>query len=269
MPEYKDISLTTSAGVLTITLDRPERLNALTLDSIDELIDAFDVADADDDVRAVVVTGNGRAFCAGADLSGGGDTFDPAIHEAVQRVEDHRDGGGRLVLRIFNSLKPVIAAVNGPAVGLGATMTLPMDIRLAAEDARFGFVFARRGIVPDACSSWFLPRAVGVSRALEWATTGRVFPATEALSAGLVRSLHPVSVALTRQMMWRLPNFAEPTSAHLVDSALMFAMGQSVDSREGVEAFLEKRAPHFRMKVSTDLPESFPWWQGSGLPKSD
>jgi enoyl-CoA hydratase/carnithine racemase len=245
----------------------------------EELIDAFDRSDADDDIRAVVVTGRGRGFCAGADLGAGGSTFDHG--ELPERTEVHRDEGGLVALRIFQSVKPVIAAVNGPAVGVGVTMTLPMDVRLAAESARFGLVFARRGLVPEAASSWFLPRVVGISRAAEWTYTGRVFPATEALEGGLVRSVHPddellptayalareiadntsaVSVALTRQMLWRMLGEPHPMSAHRVDSRGINTMGRSPDAREGVMSFLEKRPPAFTMRPTTDMPDFYPWW---------
>jgi enoyl-CoA hydratase/carnithine racemase len=268
--------------VLTVTLDRPDRLNAFTGRMADELIGAFDRADADDEVRAVVVTGAGRAFCAGADLTEGGSTFDyDARPERAPAPEPDRDRGGLVALRIFASLKPVIGAINGAAVGVGATMTLPMDVRLASDTARYGFVFARRGIVPEAASSWFLPRVVGISRALEWVTTGRVFDAGEALAGGLVRSVHepaallpaayapareivdntaPVSVALARQMMWRMLGADHPMEAHRVDSRAIIERGRSADMREGVTAFLEKRAADFPDRVSTDLPALFPWW---------
>ncbi|EAP83457.1 crotonase/enoyl-CoA hydratase family protein [Sulfitobacter sp. EE-36] len=267
-------------GVMTLTLDRPEKLNAFTIEMMQELIDAFDVADADDAVRAVVVTGAGRAFCAGADISGGTKGF---VDVEKRKVGDGivRDGGGLLTLRIFDSLKPVIAAVNGAAVGVGATMQLPMDMRLASEDAKFGFVFSRRGIVPEACSSWFLPRVVGISKAMEWSTTGRIFDAQEALSAGLVRSVHkpadllgaaqelaeeigannaPVSVALTRQMMWRMLGADHPMQAHRVDSLAIELRSASADAAEGVRSFTEKRPAVFPDKVSTDLPDIFPDW---------
>ena len=245
-----------------------------------ELIDAFDLSDADDDVRAVVVTGAGRAFCAGADLSGGGDTFDSQSRLTASGNEP-RDGGGLVSLRIFRSLKPVIAAVNGPAVGVGVTMTLPMDIRLASTEARFGFVFGRRGIVPEAASSWFLPRVVGISQALEWTYSGRVFPAEEALAGRLVRSLHqpdellpaarmlareiadntaPVSVALTRQMMWRLLGADHPMAAHRADTRAMAIRGRMPDVQEGIGSFFEKRPAVFRDRVSSDLPDVFPDW---------
>ncbi|MEJ3654899.1 crotonase/enoyl-CoA hydratase family protein [Actinomycetes bacterium KLBMP 9759] len=272
-----------SDHVLTVTLSRPERLNAFTAQMTAELVAAFDRADADDEVRAVVVTGAGRAFCAGADLSGGGATFDyeKRAAERPADVDADRDGGGLVTLRIFESTKPVIGAINGPAVGVGATMTLPMDVRLASTTARIGFVFARRGIVPEAASSWFLPRVVGISRALEWATTGRVFDAEEALAGGLVRSLHapddllpaayalareiadnsaPVSVALARQMMWRMLGADHPMEAHRVDSRAMIERGRSADAAEGVGAFLEKRPAAFPDRVSTDMPDFYPWW---------
>ena len=266
-------------NVLTITLDRPERLNAFTTRMQAELLAAFDEIDANDDVRAVVVTGAGRAFCAGADLGGGGATFDASAHEAL---DEHRDGGGLVALRIFECRKPVIAAINGPAVGVGITMTLPMDVRLASRDARIGFVFARRGIVPEAASSWFLPRIVGISQAMEWVATGRIFSADEALAGRLVsRVLAPdellpaaqalgreiaqntsaVSVALSRQMLWRMLGAEHPMDAHRVDSRAIFAMGRSKDAYEGVSSFLEKRPPRFPMRVSQDMPAFFPWWK--------
>jgi enoyl-CoA hydratase/carnithine racemase len=267
-------------GILTITLNRPDRLNAWTEVMARELIEAFDRADADDDVRVVIVTGAGRGFCAGADLERGGETFD-ARARGKSGDSVPRDNGGQLTLRIFNSTKPVIAAINGPAVGVGATMTLPMDIRLASEDARFGFVFVRRGIVPEAASSWFLPRVVGISQAVEWATTGRVFGAEEALRGRLVRSLHPgeeligaaralaaeiventapVSVALARRMMWRMLGAEHPMIAHRADSRGLFVRGQSADVVEGITSFLEKRPPKFTDRVSDGLPDIFPAW---------
>jgi enoyl-CoA hydratase/carnithine racemase len=275
--EFTQIRYEVADRVLTITLDRPERLNAFTETMRDELVAAFDQADADDDVRAVVVTGAGRAFCAGADLSGGGATFDRGELE-----ETWRDGGGQVSLRIFRSTKPVIAAINGHAVGVGITMTLPMDVRLVAEGAKLGFVFARRGIVPEACSSWFLPRVVGISQAMEWVATGRVFSAQEALAGRLVRSVHPadelldaayalareiadntspVSVALSRQMLWRLLGASHPMGAHRADSRALYARGRSADSHEGVTSFLEKRDPVFTDRVSEGLPDVFPGWE--------
>ena len=284
--DYEQIAYDVADRVATITLDRPDRLNAFTIPMQRELCDAFDRIDADPDVRAVIVTGRGRGFCAGADLGGGGSTFD-----AEKNVEDgvviqsdgrHRDEGGLVALRIYSLTKPIIAAVNGPAVGIGVTMTLPMDVRLASSEARFGFVFARRGIVPEACSSWFLPRVVGISRAMEWCATGRVFGADEALAGGLVRSVHApddllpaahqlareiadntsgVSVALTRAMMWRMLGEGHPMAAHRIDSALIDATGASADAREGVVSFLEKRPPAFPGRVPGDLPAPYPWWE--------
>jgi enoyl-CoA hydratase/carnithine racemase len=272
---FEEIRYEALDGVLTITLDRPDRLNAFTVRMSQELIDAFDRADADDEVRAVVLTGAGRGFCAGADLGAGGTTF------AHSEGGAHRDHGGMVSLRIFESLKPVIVAVNGPAVGVGVTMTLPADVRLASTAARFGLVFARRGIVPEAASSWFLPRLVGISRALEWTATGRVFDAQEAREGGLVRSVHepedllpaayalareiadntaPVSVALARQMMWRMLGADHPMTAHQVDSRAIAARGVSGDAREGVTAFLEKRPARFPDRVSADMPDFYPWW---------
>ena len=276
---YEQITTDAADGVLTITLNRPDRLNAWTSTMGRELIAAFDAADADDDVRAIIVTGAGRGFCAGADLQEGGATFDYRGRDGGEAVP--RDGGGQLTLRIFDCTKPVIAAINGPAVGVGATMTLPMDIRLAADDARIGFVFTRRGIVPEACSSWFLPRAVGISQAMEWVATGRVFSAEEALRGRLVRSLHPkaelldaarglareiaentapVSVALARRMMWRMLGAEHPMMAHRADSRGMFQRGQSADAAEGITAFLEKRPARYPDRVSDGLPDIMPWW---------
>jgi enoyl-CoA hydratase/carnithine racemase len=275
--DFETITSEVADGVLTITLNRPDRLNAFTAQMGRELIEAFDASDADDDVRAVIVTGAGRAFCAGADLGGGGDTFDWREVQTDDAVP--RDTGGTVSLRIFSSLKPVIAAINGPAVGVGVTMTLPMDVRLVAEDAKLGFVFARRGIVPEACSSWFLPRIVGISQAMEWVATGRVFDAAEALEGGLVRSVHagdellgaaraladeivgnaaPVSVALARRMLWDMLEADHPMEAHKADSRAMFARGQSADAREGVSSFLEKRPAEFTDRVSDGLPELYP-----------
>ena len=277
---FEQIIYELDGGILTLTLNRPDRLNAWTAQMGLELREAFDRADADDDVRAVIVTGAGRGFCAGADLGGGGETFDYRKRGASDPVP--RDNGGELTLRIFNSTKPVIAAINGPAVGVGATMTLPMDVRLASEEARMGFVFARRGIIPEACSSWFLPRVVGISQAMEWVATGRVFSAQEALEGGLVRSVHPpgellgaaralareiadnaapVSVALARRLMWRMLGAEHPMVAHRADSRGMLARGQSGDAVEGITAFLEKRPASFPDSVSAGLPDVMPWWQ--------
>ncbi len=296
MSEPEQILIHVSDSILTITLNRPGAMNAFTAQMMREMVAAFDRADADDDVRAVIVTGSGeRAYCAGADLSGGSATFDYAnrgndFGESSSPVRpdgsidyDHpgvRDGGGLLSLRIFQSKKPVIGAINGAAVGIGATMTLPMDFRLAADTARYGFVFAKRGIVPEAASSWFLPRLVGISTALDWCYSGRLVPAAEAHEAGLIRSLHapadlipaarelarkltsesaPVSIALTRQMMWRMLGAPSPIDAHRLDSRLVWARGSSKDAIEGVTSFIEKRAAAYPDKVSTDLPHFSPW----------
>jgi enoyl-CoA hydratase/carnithine racemase len=278
---YQQILYDVDQGILTITLHRPEKLNAFTGVMLSEMIDALDRADADDGVRAIIVTGAGRAFCAGADLSSGGDTFD-ADGRGDRKGGLNPDGGGLLTLRIFESKKPIIAAVNGPAVGVGVTMTLAMDVRLAADVARFGFVFARRGIVPEACSSWFLPRVVGIGQALDWTLSGRIFAAEEALHAGLVRSVYPkddllpaaralareiadntsaISVALIRHMMWRMLGADHPMEAHKIDSRGVYYTGRSQDAREGVESFLEKRPARFPGRVSKDMPEFFPWWE--------
>jgi enoyl-CoA hydratase/carnithine racemase len=267
-------------GVATLTLNRPDRLNAVNSTVIRELVEAFDRADGDDDVRAVIVTGAGRAFCAGADLGGGGTTFAGGPGRS-ERPEDHHDGGGLVTLRIFEMTKPVIAAINGPAVGFGITMTLAMDVRLASSAARIGFVFARRGVVPEACSTWFLPRLVGIAQAAEWAYTGRVFSAEEARAGGLVsRVVAPdallpaarelareiadntsaVSVALIRQMLWRLLGAEHPREAHRLDSLGMWYTGRSPDAREGVTSFLEKRRPRFGGRPSKDMPPFYPWW---------
>jgi len=282
MPSYQEILYEVDGPVLTITLNRPDKLNAFTFTMMNELIDAFDQADEDDGVRAVIVTGAGRGFCAGADLAAGDGTFDYRDTSGREaRLEDARDGGGLVALRIFESKKPVIAAVNGPAVGVGVTMTLPMDVRLASDQARFGFVFARRGLVPEAASSWFLPRVVGISQAMEWVMTGRVFPAEEALAGRLVRSLHapdqllpaaralaleiaentsPTSVALSRHMLWRMLGADHPMEAHKLDSRIIWERGRTADAREGVMSFLEKRPAEFPMTVTADMGSFFPWW---------
>jgi enoyl-CoA hydratase/carnithine racemase len=278
---YEEILYDVVDNVATITLHRPDKMNAFTNRMLKEIIAAFDEIDADDSVRAVIVTGSGRAFCAGADLSGGGETFAKGGSDVAAKTGVVRDGGGLVALRIFESTKPVIGAINGAAVGVGVTMTLPMDIRLASDSARFGFVFARRGIVPEAASSWFLPRVVGISRAAEWCYTGRMISAPEAKEAGLVRSVHaaddlldaargiareiadnaaPVSVALTRKMLWRMLGADHPMEAHRVDSRAINSRGASADAREGVMSFLEKRAPTFPGKVSDGLPDVFPDW---------
>jgi enoyl-CoA hydratase/carnithine racemase len=288
---YETILYDVADQILTITLNRPDKLNAYNATMQAELIAAFDAADADDNVRAIIVTGAGRGFCAGADLSSGADTFDrDARRGPVKRLPSGqvdysdpmvRDGGGQVTLRIFKCLKPVIAAVNGPAVGIGATMQLAMDIRIASESARFGFVFSQRGIVPEAASSWFLPRLVGISQALEWCFSGRVFPAAEALKGRLVSQVvapdellptaralaktfidktAPVSVALIRQMMWRMMGADDPMEAHKIDSRGIYARGRSEDVKEGVVSFLEKRPAEFKNTVSNDMPDYFPWW---------
>jgi enoyl-CoA hydratase/carnithine racemase len=281
--DYEQIQYEVSDRILTITLNRPERLNAFTGQMMQEMIDALDRADADDDVRAVIVTGAGRGFCAGADLGAGKDTFnyDNNPRGRTGGTEWERDGGGLLTLRIFNCNKPIIAAVNGPAVGIGVTMQLPMDIRIASTSARFGFVFARRGIVPEACSTWFLPRVVGISQALEWAYSGRVFAAEEALAGRLVSRVVPddeliptaraiaaeiaentsaLSVTLIRHMMWKLLGADHPMEAHKLDSRGVQALGRGPDAAEGVTSFLEKRPARFTGRVSADMPEYFPWW---------
>ncbi len=278
---YNTIIYEVRDSILTLTLDRPEILNAFNREMLGEMLDAFDRADADDAVRAIIVTGAGRAFCAGADLSAGGGTFNADTREDRESGLQP-DGGGKLTLRIFELKKPIIAAINGAAVGVGVTMTLPMDIRIAADVAKFGFVFARRGIVPEACSSYFLPRVVGISQALQWCYSGAVFAAEEAHGGGLVQSLHPkedllsaaraiaseivantsaVSVTLIRQMMWRMLGADHPIEAHKIDSRGVYFTGRSADSKEGVDAFLEKRNAQFPGKVSTDLPGFYPWWE--------
>ena len=297
MLDYQQIKTEVDAdGIFVLTLNRPKVMNAFTGRMMYEVIDAFDKADADDNVRAIIVTGEGeRAFCAGADLSEGDKTFDYAEREDAGEKktvvsedgaidwssEDIRDSGGRVTLRIFESIKPVIGAINGAAVGIGATMQLPMDIRIASDNARFGFVFARRGIVPEACSSWFLPRLVGISKALQWCYSGEVFNAQEALDGGLVSEIvpqadllarakeialqmtqmsSPVSVAMTRQMLWRMLGADHPMEAHKVDSKAVFGRGRQSDAKEGVVSFLEKRPPEFANKPSRDMPDFYPWW---------
>ena len=284
---YDTLLYSVEDGIATVTLNRPDKLNAFNTQMMRDMIDVFDVTDADDAVRCVIVTGAGRGFCAGADLSSGGETFnyekrggDDRAARTVDGVQ--RDGGGLLTLRIFDSLKPVISACNGPAVGVGVTMQLAMDIRLASTQARYGFVFARRGLNPEAASSWFLPHLVGVQQALEWCYTGRIFPAQEALDGRLVRSLHapqdllpaaralareiadnaaPVSVALTRQLIWRMAGASHPMEAHRADSRGIQARGRSGDAREGVTSFLEKRPAAFPDRVSSDLPDIWAQWQ--------
>jgi enoyl-CoA hydratase/carnithine racemase len=286
MPTFETLQYSVEDGIATITLNRPEKLNAFNTQMMKDMIAAFDETDGDDAVRAVIVTGAGRAFCAGADLSAGAETFNydarsAADREARMREGVQRDGGGLLTLRIFESLKPVISACNGAAVGVGVTMQCAMDIRLASTEARYGFVFARRGLNPEAASSWFLPHLVGVQTALEWCYTGRIFPAAEAKERGFVRSLHapdellpaaralareiadntaPVSIAVTRQLIWRMAGAAHPMEAHKADSRGIQARGKSGDAREGVSSFLEKRPPNYPDKVSKDLPDIWPQW---------
>jgi len=282
MADFTQIRYDVTDGVATITLSRPEKMNAFTAVMMRELLQVFDVIDADDAVRAVIVTGDGRAFCAGADLSGGAKTFDDGDWSSPKDEHVRRDGGGQVTLRIFDCKKPVIAAINGAAVGIGATMTLPMDIRLASTSARIGFVFTRRGIVPEACSSWFLPRVVGISRAAEWVYTGRILNAQEAHDGGLIRAIHApdellpaaralareiadntsgVSVALSRQLLWRMLGASHPMDAHRADSRGIQLRGRSSDAHEGVTSFLEKRAARFTDSVSSDLPDIFPDWE--------
>ncbi|MGY6635612.1 MAG: crotonase/enoyl-CoA hydratase family protein [Erythrobacter sp.] len=284
MTQYTQITVTKAAGIATITLNRPEKMNAYTRTMGAEIIAAMDDIDADDGCRAVIFTGSGeRAFCAGADLTpdDGGQVF--ASGEQVESLSDPRvrDGGGLLTLRLFESKKPLISACNGVAVGVGATMQLAMDIRLASETARYGFVFARRGIVPEAASSWFLPRIVGISQALEWCYSGRVFDAAEAHRGGLVRSVHApgellpaaealareiadntsaISVAMTRAMMWRLMSADHPMEAHKIDSRAIYRLSRGKDAAEGIASFLEKRSPRYPGKVSADMPDFYPWW---------
>jgi enoyl-CoA hydratase/carnithine racemase len=287
---YETLDYRVDDGILTLTLDRPEALNAFTVTMAAELVDAYDRASGDDSVAAVVVTGRGKAFCAGMDLSADGNVFgldeslEPTLADLTDRLADPsvadgvRDTGGRVALAAYRCTKPVIGAINGAAVGIGATMTLPMDVRLASDDARIGFVFGRLGIVPEACSSWFLPRIVGISRALEWVYSADILTAAEAHAGGLVRSLHPpedllgaaydlarrftahrspVATALARQMMWRNSAQPHPVEAHRVDSLAMFYTSIG-DGKEGVQAFREKRPPEFTGRT-TQLPPFYPW----------
>jgi enoyl-CoA hydratase/carnithine racemase len=289
---YETIQYDVSERILTLTLNRPDRLNAFTVQMRDELLDAFDRADGDDDVRVIIVTGAGRGFCAGADLGRGASTFDHSKRDKSGDAYAERDGGGVTTLRIFELTKPIIAAINGPAAGVGVTMTLPMDIRLASSEAKFGLVFTRRGIAMEAASSWFLPRLVGPGQALEWVMSGRVFGADEALAGGLVSEVlapgallvrareiateiaentAPVSVAMNRQMIWRMLTAPHPMMAHRVDTAAVRALGAMDDAREGVQSFLEKRTPQFTGRPSEQMPEFYPWWSDPefGPPKLD
>ena len=284
MTSFTQIIVDKKDGIATITLNRPEKLNAYTRHMQGEIVSAMDDIDADDDIRAVIFTGAGdRAFCAGADLTpeGGGHVFSDPNEVDDLSDERVRDGGGRLTLRLFSSKKPLISACNGVAVGVGATMQLAMDIRLASDTARYGFVFARRGIIPEACSSWFLPKIVGISQALEWCYSGRIFDAEEAKAGGLVRSIHAprelmavargladeiaqntsaISVAMTRAMMWRISATEHPMMAHRIDSKSIYRLSRGEDAKEGIASFLEKRPPEFPGKVSQDMPDFYPWW---------
>ena len=281
--EYKNILLEQQDNIAVLSLNRPNKLNAFTFSMMEEMIAALDALDADDSVHALIITGKGRAFCAGADLSSGQDTFNPSFDDfAVQESDFRRDSGGILTLRMYKFLKPIVVACNGPAVGIGASMQLAADIRLASDQARFGFVFNNRGIVPDACSSWFLPKIVGISRALELTYSGRIIDAQEALQLNLVSSIHdsekllsnalditkkmvqnsaPVSISLTRQMLWRSLESSGPYDAHVIESKAIDSRGASEDAKEGVSSFLEKRPAEFENKVSSDMPEFFPWWK--------
>jgi len=284
MTQYTQIIVTKADGIATITLNRPDKMNAYTRTMGQEIMAAMDDIDADDAVRAVIFTGSGeRAFCAGADLTpeNGGQVFSDPTEVSDLSDPKVRDGGGLLTLRLFESKKPLISACNGVAVGVGATMQLAMDIRLASTTARYGFVFARRGIVPEAASSWFLPRLVGIAQALEWCYTGRIFDAEEARAGGLVRSIHApadllhaaqllareiadntsaISVAMTRAMMWRLMNADHPMEAHKIDSRSIYRLSRGADAKEGIASFLEKRKAMYPGKVSADMPDFYPWW---------
>ena len=281
--DFKNILLEQRENIAVLFLNRPNKLNAFTFSMMEEIISALDSLEADDSVHAVIITGKGRAFCAGADLSSGQDTFNPSFDDfAVQESDFRRDSGGILTLRMYKFLKPIVVACNGPAVGIGASMQLAADIRLASDQARFGFVFNNRGIVPDACSSWFLPKIVGISRALELTYSGRIIDAQEALQLNLVSSIHdsenllsnavdiakkmvqnsaPVSISLTRQMLWRSLESSGPYDAHVIESKAIDSRGASEDAKEGVSSFLEKRPAEFKNKVSSDMPEFFPWWK--------
>ena len=281
--DYKNILLEQLDNIAVLSLNRPNKLNAFTFSMMEEIIHALDALDVDDGIHALIITGKGRAFCAGADLSSGKETFNPSFDDfAVQESNFRRDSGGILTLRMYKFLKPIVIACNGPAVGIGASMQLAADVRLASDQARFGFVFNNRGIVPDACSSWFLPKIVGISSALELTYSGRIIDASEALKLNLVSSIHdsenlldnaidfvknmvknsaPVSIALTRQMLWRSLEGSGPYDAHVVESKAIDSRGASEDAKEGVSSFLEKRGAEFKNKVSLDMPSFFPWWK--------
>ena len=280
--DYKNILLEQRDNIAILSLNRPHKLNAFTFSMMEEIISALDALDGDDSVDALIITGKGRAFCAGADLSSGQETFNPSFDDfAVQEGDFRRDSGGILTLRMYKFLKPIVIACNGPAVGIGASMQLAADVRLASDEARFGFVFNNRGIVPDACSSWFLPKIIGISAALELTYSGRIIDAKEALKLNLVSSIHdaenlldnaidftksmvqnsaPVSIAVTRQMLWRSLEGSGPYDAHVIESKAIDSRGASEDAKEGVSSFLEKRAAKFKNKVSLDMPLFFPWW---------
>ena len=278
---YEHIRYEVADRVATVTLDRPDARNAMTYGMLEDLLEIFDAIDADDDVRVAVVTGTGRFFSAGTDISGDTAGFAPGSPDFEPLRGTGRDVGGELAIRIFDCTKPVIAAINGTAVGIGVTLTLPMDVRIAADDARFGIPFVRRGIVPESCATWFLPRVVGITRAIDWAITGRIFPAAEAREAGLVSDLvpadqvlprayeiaaeiaeqtAPISVALTRQLMWKLLGAEHPMLANQLESKALVAVQRGPDTAEGIASFLEKRAPRFTQRPSRDLPDFYPWW---------
>ncbi|MCF8040574.1 MAG: enoyl-CoA hydratase/isomerase family protein [Desulfarculaceae bacterium] len=281
--ELKETIYQVKDRVALITLNRPERLNAYTPQMRLELIHLLGQADQDDQVRAVVVTGAGRAFCAGMDLAAGGETFNFKAKDPAQAsMADHRDGGGQVALAAFKCRKPVIAAMNGAAVGVGITMTLAMDMRVAAEDAKMGLVFTRRGLVPEACSTWFLTRLVGAGKALELACTGRVFRAGDQEGTGLFNYILPAdqvlpkalelaqeiaantsgtSVALAKAMVWHGLGEADPQSVHLIDSRVFYWAGKQPDAAEGIQSFLEKRPPEFKLSPTRDLPDFYPWWK--------
>ncbi len=281
MESYKTIHFTEDDSIGLITLNRPEKLNAFNAKMMAEMLDVFDLIDSKDSIKAVIITGEGRAFCAGADLSAGADTFNSEFDTSAEFSEDfRRDSGGILTLRMYNCLKPIVIACNGDAVGIGASLQLAADIRVASTASRFGFVFAKRGIVPDACSSWFLPRIVGISKALELCFSGEIFSAEDALKFGMVNYLFepdellnaskeiakklfsntaPVSVALTRHMIWDMSSATSPEDAHIIDSKAIDSRGASKDAAEGVMSFLEKREAEYKNKISTDMPSFFPW----------
>ncbi len=279
---YKTITYAVEDRILTITLNRPEKLNAYSEDMHHDLFKAMDEAEADDNIRVIIVTGEGRAFCAGMDLGKGNDTFNYGELDENPDWSEYRDLGGMLALRFYESTKPMIAAINGPAVGVGITMTLPMDIRLASEDSKMGFVFVRRGVMPDGCANWFLPKLVGVGQSLEWFLSGKIFSAAEARERGLISSIYPadqlldkakemamdiarntsaVSVALTRQMVWRMAGADHPMESHKVETRGFYYTGRSKDAKEGIMSFIEKRKPVFTNSPVSDMPPFYPWWK--------